>query len=103
LVLKSKYLYFQATGISKGYGFVTFYEAEDAKQAMEQMNGLDIAGKPIKVSTVTDTSATTAGSLELEEFDRLEGGARYRAGGVGSAKVNGRSNVCREIGWLFLM
>jgi hypothetical protein len=56
---------------------------------MEQMNGLDIAGKPIKVSTVTDTSATTAGSLELEEFDRLAGGARYLTEDVGGAKANG--------------
>ncbi len=57
---------------------------------MEQMNGLDIAGKPIKVSTVTDTSATTAGSLELEEFDRLAGGAWHLTVDVGSAKANGR-------------
>lgn len=36
------------TNRSKGYGFITFNEAEDAKKALEQMNGFELAGRPIK-------------------------------------------------------
>jgi RNA-binding protein 39 len=61
----------QDTGRSKGYGFVTFYEADDAKMAMEQMNGFEIAGRPIKVTMVVDKQQDAySGSLELEELDR---------------------------------
>lgn len=42
------------SGISRGYGFITFSEAETAKRALEQLNGFEIAGKPMKVSNVTD-------------------------------------------------
>ena len=66
---------FQDTGFSKGYGFITYYEADDAKMAMEQMNGFEIAGRPIKVSMVVDKqqegSYPYSGSLELEELDRF--------------------------------
>nr|XP_039249571.1 RNA-binding protein 39-like [Styela clava] len=42
------------TGISRGYGFITFMEADCAKRALEQLNGFEIAGKPMKVANVTD-------------------------------------------------
>ncbi|WKY03617.1 hypothetical protein Q1695_004960 [Nippostrongylus brasiliensis] len=41
-------------GNSMGYGFVTFKLTEDGTKAMEQLNGFEIAGKPIKVSIVDD-------------------------------------------------
>ncbi|VDO23880.1 unnamed protein product, partial [Haemonchus placei] len=41
-------------GNSLGYGFVTFKLTEDGQKAMEQLNGFEIAGKPIKVSIVDD-------------------------------------------------
>ncbi|KAL6740605.1 hypothetical protein Aduo_013948 [Ancylostoma duodenale] len=41
-------------GNSMGYGFVTFKLTEDATKAMEQLNGFEIAGKPIKVSVVDE-------------------------------------------------
>jgi len=37
------------TGRSKGFGFVEYVELEDAKKAKEEMDGKDIAGRPVKV------------------------------------------------------
>lgn len=42
------------SGKSKGFAFLTFREAEAAKKAMEQLNGFEIAGRPIKVNHVTE-------------------------------------------------
>ncbi|CAG0900656.1 unnamed protein product, partial [Cyprideis torosa] len=39
---------------SKGYGFVTFHEADDGKRAIEQLNGFELAGRPMKVAPSTD-------------------------------------------------
>ena len=39
----------QETDRSKGYGFITYMEAEDAKKAMEHLNGFELAGKDMKV------------------------------------------------------
>ncbi|XP_076304267.1 ELAV-like protein 1 isoform X2 [Tachypleus tridentatus] len=42
-----------ATGISKGYGFVTMLNYEDAVLAIESLNGFLYAGKPLQVSFKT--------------------------------------------------
>ena len=34
---------------SKGYGFITFKNSSEAKKALEQMNGYELAGRPMKV------------------------------------------------------
>lgn len=40
------------TGRSKGYCFIQFRDPDSAKRAMEQMNGFELAGRPIKVHFV---------------------------------------------------
>ncbi|KAF9361095.1 hypothetical protein BGX34_007333 [Mortierella sp. NVP85] len=42
------------TGKSKGFAFVQYKSAEDAKQAMERLNGYVLAGRSIKVGLVTE-------------------------------------------------
>jgi len=42
------------SGRSKGFGFVQFKKPESARKALEQMNGFEIGGRPIKVNWVTD-------------------------------------------------
>ncbi len=37
------------TGRSKGFGFVEYLTVEDATKAKEEMDGKEIAGRPIKV------------------------------------------------------
>lgn len=49
-------------GKSKGFGFVQYKNEADAKSALEALDGLDIAGRPIKVGAVEtdETPATSA-------------------------------------------
>uniref|UniRef100_A0AAY4E199 RRM domain-containing protein n=1 Tax=Denticeps clupeoides TaxID=299321 RepID=A0AAY4E199_9TELE len=60
------------TARSKGYGFITFADAECAKKALEQLNGFELAGRPMKVGHVTErTDASTASSfLDNDELER---------------------------------
>ncbi|XP_076043494.1 RNA-binding protein 39-like protein Caper isoform X2 [Oratosquilla oratoria] len=60
------------TGRSKGYGFITFHNADDAKKALEQLNGFELAGRPMKVNHVTERSESQQGTslLDSDEMDR---------------------------------
>jgi len=41
-----------ATGKSKGYCFVQYKQPDDAKMALEQMEGFELAGRQLRVNTV---------------------------------------------------
>ncbi|GIY50227.1 hypothetical protein CDAR_319091 [Caerostris darwini] len=59
------------TNRSKGYGFISFYDSEDAKKALEQLNGFELAGRPMKVGHVTERTDIAQGSfLDSDELDR---------------------------------
>ncbi|XP_061730472.1 RNA-binding protein 39-like isoform X4 [Nerophis ophidion] len=60
------------TGRSKGYGFITFADAECAKKALEQLNGFELAGRPMKLGHVTERSdgSSAASFLDNDELDR---------------------------------
>uniref|UniRef100_UPI00398F5111 RNA-binding protein 39-like n=1 Tax=Pristiophorus japonicus TaxID=55135 RepID=UPI00398F5111 len=60
------------TGISRGYGFVTFAETECAQRALEQLHGFEVAGRVLKVGPVTDRAEQEAGIslMDNEETDR---------------------------------
>lgn len=51
---------------------VQFADAECAKKALEQLNGFELAGRPMKVGHVTErTDASTASSfLDNDELER---------------------------------
>ncbi|XP_071784882.1 RNA-binding protein 39-like isoform X1 [Asterias amurensis] len=57
---------------SKGYGFITFHDADDAKRALDQLNGFELAGRPMKVNHVTERSenAQAASMLDNDELER---------------------------------
>ncbi|KAF8922881.1 hypothetical protein BGZ52_010757, partial [Haplosporangium bisporale] len=42
------------TGKSKGFAFVQYQKADDAKQALSRLNGYELAGRTIKVGMVTE-------------------------------------------------
>lgn len=58
------------TDRSKGYGFITYNEAEDAKKAMEHLNGFELAGRAMKVGHVTEQSV---GPNNLDQDDERAG------------------------------
>lgn len=60
------------TNRSQGYGFITFHDSEDAKKALEQLNGFELAGRPMKVGHVTERTAENQGAsiLDTDEMDR---------------------------------
>ena len=42
------------TGRSRGFGFITFTEKEDAMKAIEEMNGLQVDGRDLKVNEANE-------------------------------------------------
>jgi len=57
---------------SKGFGFVTFKASDDAVKAMNQLNGFELAGRPMKVGHVTERQEGMPGNerLDNEELER---------------------------------
>ncbi|KAK6845469.1 rna-binding rsd1 [Apiospora arundinis] len=75
-------------GRSRGYGFVQFREADQAREALEKMNGFDLAGRPIRVGLGNDkfTPESTANLLQRFQGQNqpFQGSAFSGAGGRGS-------------------
>ncbi|KAF8971329.1 hypothetical protein BDZ97DRAFT_1913824 [Flammula alnicola] len=46
------------TGRSKGYAFVQYKRSEDARMALEQMEGFELAGRTLRVNTVHEKGTT---------------------------------------------
>ncbi|GFR69148.1 RNA-binding protein 39 [Elysia marginata] len=60
---------------SLGFGFISFANSDDAKKALEQLNGFELAGRPMKVGHVTERNENGQGSnqggqLDTDEMDR---------------------------------
>lgn len=48
-----------------------FHHAADAKKAMEQLNGFELAGRPMKVGNVTErTDGGSSSRFDADELDR---------------------------------
>lgn len=46
------------TGRSKGFGFIQYKNGEDAKQALEKMNGFELAGRNVSTLLITHKART---------------------------------------------
>ncbi|KAE9601303.1 putative splicing factor, RBM39, splicing factor RBM39, linker [Lupinus albus] len=62
------------TGHCKGFGFIQFAQLEHAKAAQSLNGKLDIAGRIIKVSSVTDHVGNQDTTAKSTDFDDDEGG-----------------------------
>jgi len=64
------------TGRSKGYAFIQYKRSEDAKMALEQMEGFELAGRTLRVNTVHEK-----GSGRYTQQDSLDdsGGGNLNA------------------------
>lgn len=67
------------TDRSKGYGFIIYNEAEDAKKAIEHLNGFELAGRPMKVGHVTEAGVPIGPGHIDQDDDR----AGYDLGATG--------------------
>ncbi|KAK9991211.1 hypothetical protein SO802_026196 [Lithocarpus litseifolius] len=62
------------TGHCKGFGFVQFAKLEDAKAAQSLNGKVEIAGRTIKVSSVTEHVGTQETGAKSADFDDDDGG-----------------------------
>ncbi|XP_069503084.1 cold-inducible RNA-binding protein B-like isoform X2 [Ambystoma mexicanum] len=69
------------TGRSRGFGFVTFRNPSDAKEALHAMNGESLDGRQIRVDLAGKSSGGGRGG----------GGGGYRGGSGGGGDSYGRS------------
>lgn len=82
-----------ATGESRGFGFVTMPSAEQAKTAIQEMDGHELEGQALKVEPGR-SRAVSAGVSEERPGGRRGHGPRRRLGGPGrgpSSKGRGHS------------
>ena len=49
-------------------GFIQFAHAEDAKRAMENLNGFELAGRPMKVGHVTERPGEVTAGASLPQY-----------------------------------
>ncbi|KAI0669834.1 splicing factor CC1-like protein [Trametes maxima] len=61
------------TGRSKGYAFVQYKRSEDAKMALEQMDGFELAGRTLRVNTVHEKGSTRYAG-QVDTLDEAGGG-----------------------------
>ncbi|KZT02659.1 splicing factor, CC1-like protein [Laetiporus sulphureus 93-53] len=60
------------TGRSKGYAFVQYKRTEDARMALEQMEGFELAGRTLRVNTVHEKG--TVKYTQQDSLDEAGGG-----------------------------
>eukprot|EP01098_Paradermamoeba_levis_P005351 TRINITY_DN2263_c0_g1_i1.p1 TRINITY_DN2263_c0_g1~~TRINITY_DN2263_c0_g1_i1.p1 ORF type:complete len:277 (+),score=58.80 TRINITY_DN2263_c0_g1_i1:812-1642(+) len=66
------------TNRSKGFAFVQYKKPEDAKKALQQINGLELAGRQLKVGFVNESKADS-GVSELDDDEGLTLNPQARA------------------------
>jgi len=70
------------SGRSKGFGFIEMPNAEEAKKAIEELNGAEIDGRAIVVNE----------ALEKKDTDRRSGGGGFGGGSRGGYGGGGGGN-----------
>ena len=75
------------TGRSRGFGFVTFVEANDAENAISEMDGTELDGRSIKVNEAQERAPRGGGGRGggggVDGGGGGRGGGRGRGGGGG--------------------
>ncbi|KAL4774630.1 hypothetical protein BDW60DRAFT_161788 [Aspergillus nidulans var. acristatus] len=88
------------TGRSRGYGFVQFRDPNQAREALEKMNGYDLGGRAIRVGlgndkfTPENTQRTQSQSANQSNFQ----GSMFSGSGGRGVQAGGTSNFDRAGG-----
>lgn len=91
------------SGRSRGFGFVSFDDKRAMEEAIEEMNGMDLDGRPITVERAQPTQG--GGSRDRDgDYDRDRGGrdrdrgGRDRDRGFGGSRGSGGGGDCFKCG-----
>jgi cold-inducible RNA-binding protein len=84
-ITEAKVITDRDTGRSRGFGFVTFANDQDAETAMQEMNGADLDGRSIKVNLAEDKPRTGGGG----GGGGFGGGRSFGGGGGGGGGGRG--------------
>lgn len=87
-VVDAKVITDRETGRSRGFGFVTFADAESARQALEQMNGQELDGRNLRVDSAQERRGGGGGGFRGDR--RGPGGGGRGPGGGGGRPGGGR-------------
>ncbi len=86
----------RATGDSKGFGFITYESADEANQAVEKANDVELDGRKMKVSIAKSDNAKRSSGGGFRSggggFDRRNNGGGFddnRRGGNSDRRGNG--------------
>ncbi|KKA29794.1 hypothetical protein TD95_004807, partial [Thielaviopsis punctulata] len=79
------------TGRSRGYGFVQYRNANHAREALEKMNGFDLAGRLIRVGLGNDKFTPESTANMMHKFSG-NGSAHSGGGGRGGPAVFDRAS-----------
>lgn len=88
------------TGRSKGFAFVQYKSPEDAKKALQHCNGMELAGRQLKVGIVSDPGTLTAGGPGAGLGGPIGfggGGAFGGGGGFGGGGFGGGGGGLNEL------
>jgi RNA recognition motif-containing protein len=87
-VVDAKVITDRETGRSRGFGFVTFADADSARQALDQMNGQELDGRNLRVDEAQERRGGGGGGGR--GGDRRGGGrGPGRSGGGGGGRPGG--------------
>ena len=88
-IVEAKVITDRETGRSRGFGFVTYSNDESAVTAINEMNGVELDGRSIKVNEAEDKGFRTGGGGGGGGGGRGPGGPRGGGGGGGGYKGGG--------------
>jgi len=77
------------SGRSKGYGFVQYRDPAQAREALERMNGFDLAGRQIRVGLGNDKFTPESTAQMLQRFSGYQGfqGSAFESRGRGTDRL----------------
>ena len=83
------------TGRSKGFAFVEMETQDEAQKAISQLNGKELAGRPLTVNLARPREERPAGGRDTRRSGGGFSGGRSQGGGGGGGGGGGR----RRSGW----
>jgi len=75
-VIRAQVISDRDTGRSRGFGFVEMSDEQEARKAIDALNGADFNGRPLTVNEAKPRETRPAGGGRGDFGGRLSGGAR---------------------------